>query len=227
MRGPVSYSSSSHHFSSINLPSTRYPLPTLQGTGNVLVTPLGLLVSMGGDDHLLSDDPQARMLLENAIKKKPDSKTSELTTKPPLPRSRITNAKLLGAYKKMRVYSQLFRDSPLSPSRTWRIGKVTRVPSSETCFQKLHLSQSVPIHKSDTSDCLKLLHRIYTQSGVVSGGVSARVRYRRAPAPADNWLRGLLFLESIPTRTATRLPRNVIYVSLRISELNERLQLER
>ncbi|GBP78938.1 hypothetical protein EVAR_57889_1 [Eumeta japonica] len=36
---------------------------------NALVTPMGLRVSMGGDDYLLSDASPARLLFDNALKK--------------------------------------------------------------------------------------------------------------------------------------------------------------
>ncbi|GBP69919.1 hypothetical protein EVAR_83237_1 [Eumeta japonica] len=49
----------------------RYPI-TSQETVNALVIPLGLLLSMGGDDHVFSDGLPARLLLEYAIKIKTD-----------------------------------------------------------------------------------------------------------------------------------------------------------
>ncbi|GBP92948.1 hypothetical protein EVAR_84051_1 [Eumeta japonica] len=51
------------HQSSVN-----YPIPT-QEAGNALVTPLGLHVYMGCDDHLLSGRPPARYSFDYAINK--------------------------------------------------------------------------------------------------------------------------------------------------------------
>ncbi|GBP47031.1 hypothetical protein EVAR_29633_1 [Eumeta japonica] len=58
-----------HSPSSFNpFPSIRHPIPS-QEAGIGLAAPLGLRVSMGGDDELLSDGSPARLTLDYTTKK--------------------------------------------------------------------------------------------------------------------------------------------------------------
>ncbi|GBP83791.1 hypothetical protein EVAR_59857_1 [Eumeta japonica] len=49
------------------IPPNTYPFPSPE-SGNELVTPLGLCVSMGGGGHLLSDSSPARLTFEYVVK---------------------------------------------------------------------------------------------------------------------------------------------------------------
>ncbi|GBP80497.1 hypothetical protein EVAR_102427_1 [Eumeta japonica] len=64
----------SQHVCSADGPVDRYPI-LIEEADNALITPLGLRISMGGDDHLPSDGWHARLPFENNIKIRRASQT--------------------------------------------------------------------------------------------------------------------------------------------------------